>query len=321
MPTPTPDPISAAASPAELEALVGAPPTSCSPTGVLTGEVAFAPAWEPGVVRNLRLRTERDRADDAIPDGAFATADVALTVVADTATGWEFDWATDGLSLDALGIPAEFRQEAEELIGDVLSPSLRYGLDFDGYIEGLLNSEEVMAALLAFVDRIAAFDPEAAEMRTFIDQIDPATFELLFLEDPSVYHFFDNALIDVDRPLVIDDLLPNNFGGEPFPAVTSMEVVPSAPGDNCVTLVLTTEPDPERFAEILFETLEAVFGEAPPEDELGSAEWSIVNRSVVRLDAGTGLVSSIVADQSVTVDGLTQGDRLIIVDVTESLSE
>ena len=264
---------------------------------------------------------ERNRADDTIPDGAVALADVALTVTAETATGWEFEWGTSGLSLEAFGIPPMFRQQVDELVDGAIAPPLRYGLGFDGYIEGLLNGDEVTQATIALLDEILAFDPDAAEIRAVLDQIDAATLELFALEDPSVYHFFDNAVIDVDQPLVIDDLVPNNFGGEPFPAVTSVEVVPSAAGDDCVTVVMTTEPDPARFAEILLESLEAVFGEAPPEDELNTGEWSILNRTVARLDARTGLVSSVVADQIVTVEGMTQSDRLVIVDVTESLSE
>ncbi|GEM_PF-5233619 len=109
---------------------------------------------------------------------------------------------------------------------------VRYRVDHTGAFVGVDNIDELRAAGLQAADLLAELDPDDPtidSVRELFAELPDESIVAIFAEEPQVFHYFDGLFIDVDDPLEGPDVLPNAFGGEPFPATTrTMEILTSS---------------------------------------------------------------------------------------------
>lgn len=216
------------------------------------------------------------------------------------------DLAAMGLSLD-----------------DVPKQNILYRIDADGFYAGVENVDEIRSVAVESLDFLAPVigDEETVEsLRRVYGALGDEELVTVFAEEPSIFHLLDGAVLAPDDSIESSDVLPNAFGGEPFPAVTTFAVTNLQDTGGCVEATLTTVPDPEEFARILFESVSDAFG--VPLDEIDEAEairsFDVRNQVVLRIDYLTGEVRQVVATQEITAEGMTRVEATTLTRVSPS---
>ena len=303
------------------DAATNAEPFACTPAPEDLDRVDLTPPWSDVTERQLELRLRREDSRRDTPDG-FSRTPVDLTI--EQLDGeLSFRWASRTTLFDGLDISATEERLLEPLIERAPRQVLEYRLDADRLWIGPDNPDELRENIDDTYDLLVglgAFDETlVAEVRQFYAEMPDEQLALTFAQEPQIFHSFEGLELLVDERFEFPDLVPNAFGGEPFPATTSIWVDELIDEDGCVRVELQTTPDPESFTRILFETLRDAFGNEPDQaeaDELGET-FRIETTVVAQFDQGTGFFRSVSTTRFVTDGQEERVDTRSVLDVTQ----
>ena len=260
----------------------------CTPLEVGTEQIDFLPQWRPGQI--IQVGRSESQEDSGSEIGISSTP-VEIEVLEASTDGFVLAWEMGDTAVDyaALALPDGTWEELLELS----EIRMVYEAGPSGEYLGILNLDEVkdkMEQLIDFLVEAGGIGPEEVEQFREIALSDEA-IQVTAAQDLILYHSLYGLRIDATTTEVWDTSLPNVFGGEPFPATQTTEVITPQDPNGCVLVTVTVEPEEAEFMEILFETL-AALGPTPSPEELAEMEsFHIVNRLEFIYDPGTGQIN------------------------------
>ncbi len=282
-----------------------------------TESVDIGGSWVDGEQRTLELEISKDR---PVTEQASSVTVVDLRATALPDGRWSMEWANQETAISDLGLPDAVLGEAEEALARVPKVEIDYTLSARGFIESIDNTAEIRAAMTETLNLLAELQPGDAallELTELYTQLPDEQIQVLFTEDVQLFHAFDGISLAVDNPLSGADLLPNSLGGAPFPAITTLAIDELAGDDGCVRVSIRTIPDPDRFAEIVAQTVADVFGEDTVDGDSDPYDgMSVENLIVATVDGRTGRVLRVDATQSIDLLGDSRTDRKTVSDIT-----
>lgn len=292
----------------------------CEPAPAGTTTVLPLPPWTEGVQRELELQIGRSNTVSPTPEG-FSRTPVNLTVEAGTDHGWVMRWELESTVLDGIDVPEEAREMTAELLSSLPPQQIGYELRADRVWLGVTNAEEIRAATMEMLDLVFDLhgdDPAVGQTRDLFESMPDDALARLYSEDPQVFHVLEGIELTVDDPIEFPDQLPNALGGEPFPAVTTVEILEVEDDDGCIAIQMQVLPDPERVMSILMDTLASFLPPGTSQQELEAAAegFEIENRIVGQYDLGSGYFRRITATQRVGDGAMERVDTKIITDLT-----
>lgn len=282
-----------------------APAIDCQPAPPDTGVVLTGPTWQNGVQRELEVQIRKSTS----PSAASLTP-VTLTVLETVGSGGaRFEWVSSQTALN--GVPA--RPDLEDLLEGAPKERIVYSVDDDRYFRAVENVDELRTAYGETFDLLVDAGMSEAEVtagREFLDGLSDDGVSQIFSERPMIYHALEGFELEVGQSRSGDDVLPNVFGGEPFPAVSTVGITNLVDDDGCVEVTMTVVVVPDEFIRILSESLDLA---GPPPDE---SDATIENTVIAQYDLHTGLLRSVSATQFIRIDGQERIDETTIRDVT-----
>ncbi len=284
---------------------------TCAAPPESTTEIEFLPDWSTIGGRRLQVEIGKSRVGSGL-----SSTPITMDVTPHDDGGWEFDWQFEETNLDALGIDGA-ALTAEELADRFPSLALSYRIDELREWRGLTNVEQARGYLDSMFELIREIgDPDTADqVQTAFESLSDEDLAFAIAEDPLLYHTFEGLPFVVDEPVTGPDLLPNAFGGEPFPATTTIRVVELADPDGCTVMEMVVTPDPEELSRIIGESLRAAFDLPEEQIEAIQAGFEVENRIIARYDHGTGLLIDLEARQLVSDGSTEQVETRVITDL------
>ena len=295
-------------------------PTTCTPLEPETTTVVANPRWVDGMKRNLVV--VRQRVDSLTRYGSepSTTTSVSLTVAA-AEDGWAFSWPYGASQF--YGLSGSDEQAVEQLGNLIPDPvELQYRVDQWGIFAGVENPGQVRQFA---TDMVAGFsqagvDPAIADgLRQLYASMTDEQLTAGFSEDPQLFHYFDGAELDIGEEYTAEVELPNQLGGAPFPAQSTIRIRQVADADGCVVIEESTVVDPASVAEILRDSLAETFGAEGAEavESLPAVgDIRIDNSITARWDPGSGFFVEVKGRQAISIDGREQVELTLIADQT-----
>lgn len=153
-----------------------------------------------------------------------------------------------------------------------------------------------------------------------MEQVIDATREMLagptlatsVLKDPQIFYFACGMQLTLGELQEFDELLPNPFGGEPFPGSSQLLLESVDEAANRAVVIHRLQLDPEEARRVMLETfikLAADTGSPTPRAS-DLPDFSIVDESEYDLDLVTNLPRSLTHVRTVSAAGSSQIDRL-----------
>lgn len=295
-----------------------APDLACEPIPEGHSFVELSPVWNLGVVRDLQLTMIKERSDSSRSDGKSVTPVRVEVVGADNGVA-TIHWShgDSDVYVDGVRVPSALLGPLRNVVSQF---DFRYRLDTDGTWLGLDNVDELRESFGEFFLELSAGSEQAesesmAQVLATFESMSDEAFGALMAEDAMVYHFFDQTWFERDEVFEVPDELPNPFGGESFPAISSLTVKEFADEDGCVLIEQVTTLDPVEAERILLVTMQEVFGFDEGEELPG--EFEITNTITAQYDYGTGFFHSVLAEQRISMDGESSYEASRLDDVTE----
>jgi hypothetical protein len=290
--------------------------------------VDLLPRWIAGETRTIELTKGRTQNDpDGIDFSGSSTTPVEITVLEQTADGYVVQWLYGETKLESGDLPAD------PIVGalSTLTNGMRFEYEIDpfGIPIGLRNWEEiqsliqeVMDELFAFIERQGMSDEEIAIIR---EQIEPMVsgreqIEALSSDEISVYHLPLGGIYELSAPIPYNDLLPNFFGGDPFPAQGELTFVSYDPNSDRAVIQWTQILDAESAREILMQTmidLAQTMGTDPPQEADLPDPFSIEDSAEYVVDVASGWVISVEYQREIVIGSAVRVDTTRIVDTTD----
>ncbi|MEM9204445.1 MAG: hypothetical protein AAGC53_22620 [Actinomycetota bacterium] len=296
-------------------------PLECTPAPVGTTSIGTAVSWADGMERQLQLQL--GRADSTRPSAdALSLTPVELRV-SGSEGNWTFLWEAATPSFDEVGISSTMLARLGPALDALPHQRIEYRVDRDPYRIDVLNAPELRDNALRTIEILSAVFPNE-ESRTAAEQLYNGASDdgiaALFFNEPLLFHALEDGFFSVGDPVVFDDVMPNSLGGDPFPALTSIGVAELIDDEGCVAVEITTVPDPELLFPILFQTVEAAFGDVDAQSDADIAmmaeSFSIETRVTGQFDYGTGRFRRITSVTEIASGRDTRIDTTIITDVS-----
>ncbi len=297
----------------------------CTAAPESTTFVVTLPPWSDGAQRTLEVQSGRQDTSGGFPPDLILTP-VHLTVEASADDGWRFLWDAGPTLLDDLRTPQLALDQLTPLLAEVPRERIRYRLSEDRVWLEVDNPDEIRQAALDTLDLISPWlstmDPatfstdSVAQARELFATMPDEDLAQLFSQRPQLLHELEGIEIAVDAAYKFSGLLPNPFGGGPFPATTTIEVVDLIDEDSCVAIEMSVVPDPEDFARIAAETLRQTLA---TEEELRATTDAFELETLVvgQYDHGSGFFRRLTATERVSFESEEIIETTIITDVTE----
>lgn len=308
---------------ADLHRSVVAPPRVQEPVVEIQVLVELPPAWTPGLKRTLEFVKERqDEQRGKLGPKNVATTTIDFEVTAKDDTGFTTNWTYRTTKVEAGNPIASIvaTKVASSYEGWVMR--LHHGLD--GSIEAFVDEDEARTKLFSLMDGVVATmaaqpgaKPKDVEtMRTALSaaksMLDGPAFAASTLKDPQMIFIWCGASLVVGEKREYDDQLPNPFGGDPFPAHASIEVVRHDADKAEVELEWHQTLDKEKasaaIAAMLRELAVKVGKPLPADQELPLLD--IVDEGRWTFDTRLGLPTNVVWTRTIKNDELVRRETL-----------
>ncbi|MCS6858870.1 MAG: hypothetical protein NZT92_00960 [Abditibacteriales bacterium] len=264
-------------------------------------EVKLLANWKKGEKRQLELvqTRERTRGNEVVSRMKLRTQ-VELEVLDASSKGFLVRWSYPDTKVEEATSPRI--PNVEDLLSSLKGYKVEVETDAAGEFAGVRNWQELKAAAATMVDTALNATPTLdANMKNAVRQQMLSLFgtqqqiENAFVREIRLYHLVLGGSFTVGKRVTYRDLLPNPFGGEPFPSTGSflLKEYDAASGRAVVEWKSTLDPQPTR--RILLKTftdLAKRLGAPSPKDS-DLPLFNIEDTAEVVVDTKTGWVKSL----------------------------
>ncbi len=274
--------------------------------------------WRVGAKQRVELVKEKEQYQGQ--DRSFAGGSrtlVEIEVVRKLEAGFVVRWTFGKTELQGAQSANPVAVRMANLAADL---RLDIRTDAFGSVAGLDNLDEVVSRYRATIEVFFGWledtgvdDAAAARLRQGVAPLmNPQTVESLSLSDPSLFHLLSGGTFHLGTPQAYEDLLPNPFGGEPFPSKAYFLLQEVKPDEALAVIEWKQVVDPEKAGPILLETLTAMAermnAPAPTEADLPAVTIEDVAHYVI--DTKTGWPVSVTHQRSSVIGDRRRVDRL-----------
>ena len=209
---------------------------------------------------------------------------VRMRILESTEEGYLIEWKYIGFNPMAI-----IKSSPVETSGTAVS-SIIYWTDNTGAFKELVNWKEIKSSIEHQLAKMLERNP-SAQMKAMMDQMaslysDREKIEAIAIREVQLYHSPFGAEYIVGRKFKVESQLPNVFGGEPFPAVLTAELIDINKFENSATLAVTQELDRVKATQIIADLVRQIAGPGPEENNITTLDIYDVNRFVIQLNSG-----------------------------------
>ena len=122
---------------------------------------------------------------------------------------------------------------------------------------------------------------------------DDQVLETIFTQDILLLHSLYGSSIDTAEPTIGETLQENPFGGEPFPATITVEIVTTQDAFGCVVALFTVAPDPEHFFAAILDAFGSTARQPSPSELAELEQFEVVTTIEIVYDPGNGAIKRV----------------------------
>lgn len=292
-------------------------------------EVTLLAKWKKGEKRKLEIvqTRERTRGNEVVSRVKLRT-NVELEVLEASDKGFVIRWSYLDTKVEDATPPAAARN-VEDLLGLLKGYKVEVETDDTGDFVGVRNWQELKANAATMIDAVLNANPTLdANTKNATRQQMLALFntkqqiESILIREVRLYYLVIGGSFTPGKRVTYNDLVPNPFGGEPFPCVGSFLLKEHDAASGRAVVEWKNTLDPQHTRRILLKTFADLANRlgAPPPKDSDLPLFNIEDIAEIVMDAKTGWVKSLNQKRitSTTQSGQAMRDvrTLMIVDKT-----
>jgi hypothetical protein len=183
--------------------------------------------------------------------------------------------------------------------------------------------QESLNLMLDFLNEAGMSEPELQQVHSSVAPMFSTReqVENFASEQIQLYHLvYGWGSLEVEKLLIYDALLPNPFGGDPFPSIGQIELV-DVDSDSGQALVAWSQTfDPDAARQVLLDSMTDLAlstGSEPPTESDLPDPFAIEDQAQIEFDMGTGWVQKMVYSRTITIGPTMREEITEIVDMTD----
>lgn len=248
--------------------------------------------WKKGEVINLALLKQRNKLKGSqLLFNEGSTYEATITILDSSQEGYTLEWIYRNFKLK--------NPHAHPIVEGMTKLSegmkVKYTTNQLGAFTSLLNWQEIQEIGLKKIDGIfgAIKDPQvmavASQAKSMFNS--KSSIELLAIKEVRLYHsLYGKEQYELNEVLKIATQVPNILGGDPLPALLTIEMTALKPEENYCKIQTLKTLDEEKTSKIIFayltKTAKATGATAPTEKDLPLIKISEKNEFEVDLKSG-----------------------------------
>jgi hypothetical protein len=196
---------------------------------------------------------------------------------------------------------------------------LELEVDSDGELHGIRNWKDLQATGGKVLDVFFADLAKANLPKATLDTLRTETEKMLASKDAVSLSFGRDAGLlflalgqtyESTKPTQVDGMLPNPFGGDPFPAKLELSLKKLDTTQGVAHVVIKQSPDPKELNRVLEKTMRDLAKKLgkPVGDKVVLPELTIQDVAEVAIEVKSGWVRSVTQTRKVTTGTTTQTD-------------
>jgi hypothetical protein len=291
-------------------------------TSIAEITVELLPRWNKGEKQSLELVKSRKKTRGGkVVLETTARTDLDVEIIEANNDGYLLSWTYNETILDN---PEQAQNPIIKQMSNLLKGhQIVFEVDSQGYINGVKNWKEMKKKSEEFLNIISKTLRESGLDKTTVDMLcnqvaamfsTKEQIEMLSTRDAGLYFLPLGKSYMLASPFEYDDLLPNPFGGEPFPskALLSLESHDVKKNRSIVKWKQTIIPeDAARILEKTFQDLSNRLGKPmPKEDELSTID--IKDYAEFTVIASSGWIEKFKHTRTIKIDASWQKDTSVI---------
>jgi len=247
--------------------------------------------WKKGETNIFDISNSKEKYQDGkLSSKGGSNYEAHVKILEETDKSYTIQWTYKNIttSKDENPIVASMAKMSEGL-------QVIYKTDELGAFSELVNWEEMRDYLNRSIDKMLKQFDNNPQVAAVFNQVKGAfqtkeALEQLMIKDIQLYHSPYGAEYNLNEKLSVDMALPNMLGGDPFPAILTIELTELNPSkDNCI-LTTTQSVDKEKGSEIIYafvNQMATALGKPIPEgEELPAFEITDFNQHTCMLSSG-----------------------------------
>jgi hypothetical protein len=278
--------------------------------------------WEVGERYRIEYEKSRERQQAGKPlvtGGTRTMIDCEVTAREEGSFHFEWTWGASEVLEGTTGAKAlEDDPVQSRLLNVNEGVVMEFVTDEYGTPVSLANREDVAAhfqKVIGVVEEVAKEQGlSVAKRRQVFEGVrglfDEDLLESVALGEPSILYMASGGEYELGVMQEFDDLLPNPFGGEPFPAQASFGLAELSEDGKRATLEWRQVLDPVATRRVMLETFRAMaerMGSEPPE-EGDLPTFDVVDEATLVMDVETGWPVSVEHQRSMDTGDTHQVD-------------
>ena len=284
-----------------------------APVAAQPREVALPADWQVGETLRIEILKERvDVAGGKETAGPKSRSVVQAEVQARNETGYVFVWTYKEGWLDDVSGGALPIARLKEAAGDL---RLVMQTDAAGVPQALLNLDEAVGAVKRMVDGFVKADgaPLSPDQTLVLEMLTSRDIvQSLLLRTPQVFYFICGAPLTLGETFEYNDLVPNPFGGQPFPSKGSILLQEVRTERNEAVIAWRNEIDREKGKAAIAEIVRRLMPDAAKLPEAERPTLEIRDQATYTIDTKTGWPRSVEWSRTVTAASQVRIDRYSI---------
>jgi hypothetical protein len=300
------------------------------PTNTQEQELTFEviPKWNAGDNISLELVKERTDSNQGVVQLEISSrTPVDIRVLEKIDDGYVLQWTFGETVIDSGSTAANPTMDAFLNLGNGMS--VEYEVDQWGSPTKVINWEEIKTTMESALNEIISGlekqglnQEELIQIRALVEPMfsSQEQIETFATQEILVYHLvYGWPPFESSTPLAYDDILPNPFGGEPFPSVGQIELADYESGMGKATINWSQKLDPESARQILLQTLTDIataMGSDPPNENDLLVPFVIEDSGEFVVDSNSGWVESVDQVRKIEIGPSSRVESLIFIAIT-----
>jgi hypothetical protein len=219
-----------------------------------------------------------------------STYDATVTILDSTEEGYTIEWKYSNIKLKN---PSE-NPFVKSLVEMSKGVTAKYKTDELGAFAELLNWKEMQEFIFKAIDKIIQ-EFNNPQITAAINQvkniyISKESIEQTAIKEIQLYHSPYGGEYQLNEVIKTETQLPNFLGGEPFPAILTIEMTKLKPEENYCKIQMLQSIDKERATKIIFDFVKKIAKESgkpePTERDLPLITINDVSEFEVELTSG-----------------------------------
>ncbi|MES2847927.1 MAG: hypothetical protein V4685_02640 [Bacteroidota bacterium] len=275
--------------------------TQCIAQNVITDTTATVLAyWNKGDKAKYSLKMTKEKYGNGKKiSGGTSESDIDIMVADATDSTYTLHWKYSKINLPGYNNSDPLIEKLTKLVEGI---TFKYLTEQDGSFKALVNYKEVQKAVNTSLDDFLKMYPQ--KERAMIEQVKTVftsreSIEELIMKDVQLVHNLYGGEYKLHEKLTAETQLPNVLGGNPFPAILTIEMVQLDKLNKTCTINLDQVLDAEKAAKEVGAFLDKTSN--PPLEKL--PDLDISDKYAFEVDLVTGWMKKVLFTRTAAAEG------------------